>query len=139
MLQELAQEKGKGLRVRLAAPTGKAAARLTASIDQAAREFPEDMPQLQMVKKAATLHRLMGSRPDSRHFVHNAQNPLHVDLLIVDEASMVDLEMMSALLDALPADSEVRHAVLGVETLAHGGSSWASDPSFSAPLDSPGK
>ena len=107
LLQELAQEKGKGLRVRLAAPTGKAAARLTASIDQAAREFPEDMPQLQMVKKAATLHRLMGSRPDSRHFVHNAQNPLHVDLLIVDEASMVDLEMMSALLDALPADSRL--------------------------------
>jgi len=52
--------------------------------------------------KATTLHRLLGSRPDSRRFVHNSQNPLHVDLLVVDEASMIDLEMMASLLDALP-------------------------------------
>jgi exodeoxyribonuclease V alpha subunit len=45
---------------------------------------------------------LLGSRPDTRQFVYNAQNPLHVDLLVVDEASMIDLEMMAALLGALP-------------------------------------
>jgi exodeoxyribonuclease V alpha subunit len=52
--------------------------------------------------EAATLHRLLGSRPDTRHFVHHRRNPLHLDLLVVDEASMIDLEMMAALLDALP-------------------------------------
>jgi len=49
-----------------------------------------------------TLHRLLGTRHDSRQFVHNQNNRLHVDLLVVDEASMIDLEMMDALLGALP-------------------------------------
>jgi exodeoxyribonuclease V alpha subunit len=49
-----------------------------------------------------TLHRLLGSRPDTRHFRHHAGNPLPVDVLVVDEASMVDLEMMAAVLAALP-------------------------------------
>jgi exodeoxyribonuclease V alpha subunit len=48
------------------------------------------------------LHRLLGSRPDTRAFHHNADNPLHVDVLVIDEASMIDLEMMAATLDALP-------------------------------------
>ncbi|HRF74280.1 MAG TPA: exodeoxyribonuclease V subunit alpha, partial [Accumulibacter sp.] len=50
-----------------------------------------------------TLHRLLGSRPDTRLFRHHAGNPIPVDVLVIDEASMVDLEMMAAVLAALPA------------------------------------
>lgn len=101
LLQGLALEQGQNLRICLAAPTGKAAARLTESIGIAVSRLPSDI-QSRLPIKASTLHRLLGSRPDSRLFVHNSQNPLHVDLLIVDEASMIDLEMMAALLGALP-------------------------------------
>ena len=51
-----------------------------------------------------TLHRLLGSRPDTRRLRHHAGNPLALDVLVIDEASMVDLEMMAAVLDALPPD-----------------------------------
>ena len=101
LLQELALEQGARLRIRLAAPTGKAAARLTESIGQTAGSLPEAV-RAHIPTEAATLHRLLGSRPDTRHFVHHRRNPLHLDLLVVDEASMIDLEMMAALLDALP-------------------------------------
>lgn len=49
-----------------------------------------------------TVHRLLGSRPGTRHFRHHAGNRLPLDVLVVDEASMIDLEMMANLLDALP-------------------------------------
>jgi exodeoxyribonuclease V alpha subunit len=52
--------------------------------------------------EVTTLHRLLGSRPDTRAFRHNAENPLHLDVLVIDEASMIDLEMMAATLEALP-------------------------------------
>ena len=101
LLQGLALEKGQNLRICLAAPTGKAAARLTESIGSAVSRLPADI-QNRLPLKATTLHRLLGSRPDSRRFAHHSQNPLHVDLLVVDEASMIDLEMMAAILAALP-------------------------------------
>jgi len=98
------------LRVALAAPTGKAAARLKQSIDKAldslAAKVGAELPELKELARrmgaARTLHSLLGARPDTRAFVHHAGNPLDVDVLIVDEASMVHLEMMAALLDALP-------------------------------------
>jgi exodeoxyribonuclease V alpha subunit len=106
LLQGMAHESGKNLRICLAAPTGKAAARLTESIAAAAGLLPvEILSRLPM--KATTLHRLLGSRPDSRRFVHNSQNPLHLDLLVVDEASMIDLEMMAVLLGALPSRAKL--------------------------------
>lgn len=101
LLRELAQEQGKTLRISLAAPTGKAAARLTESMGRAAKDLPADV-QGRLPLKAVTLHRLLGGRPDSRRFLYNSRNPLHVDLLVVDEASMIDLEMMASLLNALP-------------------------------------
>lgn len=106
LLQELALEQGRHLRIRLAAPTGKAAARLTESIGHAIDKLPGDL-RATMPSEVTTLHRLLGLRPDARHFVHNPQNPLHVDLLVVDEASMIDLEMMAALLEALPAKARL--------------------------------
>ncbi|WP_374708151.1 exodeoxyribonuclease V subunit alpha [Salinicola avicenniae] len=97
------------LRIHLAAPTGKAAARLNesiagqvASLDLAG--LADDPERLRDVipKDVSTLHRLLGSRPDTRRFRHDRHNPLPLDVLVVDEASMVDVGMMAALLEALP-------------------------------------
>src|SRR5690606_19931123 len=88
------------LRIHLAAPTGKAAARLTESIGTAVGQLPGELQAL-IPLQVTTIHRLLRPRPWSRKFRHTASNPLHLDLLIVDEASMVDLELMAALLNAL--------------------------------------
>ncbi|MDH0199991.1 exodeoxyribonuclease V subunit alpha [Comamonas aquatica] len=97
------------LRVALAAPTGKAAARLKQSIDSSLRELQgavgRDLDLEALVQRmgaARTLHALLGARPDTRRLAHHAGHPLDVDVLIVDEASMIHLEMMAALLQALP-------------------------------------
>jgi exodeoxyribonuclease V alpha subunit len=96
-------------RIALAAPTGKAAARLKQSIDKALAELAQRvgdaLPLRELTARmgaARTLHSLLGARPDTRAFAHHRGNPLDVDVLIVDEASMVHLEMMASLLDALP-------------------------------------
>ncbi|MBU2952907.1 exodeoxyribonuclease V subunit alpha [Marinobacter sp. F3R08] len=99
---------GRKYRIRLAAPTGKAAARLNESIGGAVSRLPlsglpgkvalSDIPT-----KVTTLHRLLGSRPDTRTFRHNRDNPLLVDILVIDEASMVDVDLMASVFDALPA------------------------------------
>nr|WP_297459022.1 exodeoxyribonuclease V subunit alpha [uncultured Halomonas sp.] len=152
LLQSLALEKSpahvhRPLRIRLAAPTGKAAARLNESIagqvanlplddlmarcgldqrvtsDDEARRRTTKARSLQVVneqleedfndasssavalgipQEVTTLHRLLGSRPDTRHFRHHAGNRLALDVLVIDEASMVDIEMMAAVLAALP-------------------------------------
>lgn len=75
------------LRVQLAAPTGKAAARLRAATGGA--------------EACSTLHRLLESRGEG--FGRHRRRPLELDLLVIDELSMVDLELMEALLEALPA------------------------------------
>ena len=97
------------LRVSLAAPTGKAAARLTESIENELEQLVQN-DKLSSLKDALlsiqpegkTLHRLLGVKPNSRAFKHNAENPLRKDVVIVDEASMIDIEMMTALLKATP-------------------------------------
>jgi exodeoxyribonuclease V alpha subunit len=81
--------------VALAAPTGKAANRLT---EVMARELPELGDRAPV---AQTLHRLLGYRGHGG-FAHHARSPLPIGALIVDEASMLDLELVDALLDALP-------------------------------------
>jgi exodeoxyribonuclease V alpha subunit len=97
------------LRIALAAPTGKATARLKQSIDLALGQLCQALPDVldwpllgERLKEALTLHRLLGARPDTRALRHDAHHPLEVDVLVVDEASMVHLEMMAALLAALP-------------------------------------
>jgi exodeoxyribonuclease V alpha subunit len=97
------------LRIALAAPTGKAAARLKQSIDKALNELADKVGDALALREltarmgaARTLHSLLGARPDTRAFAHNSGNLLDVDVLIVDEASMVHLEMMASLLEALP-------------------------------------
>ncbi|MFS2197443.1 exodeoxyribonuclease V subunit alpha [Pseudomonas sp. Pseusp3] len=108
LLQAPAVEAGKPLRIRLAAPTGKAAARLTESISQQVRtlKVTQDIRD-KIPSDVTTVHRLLGSRPGTRHFRHHAGNRLPLDVLVVDEASMIDLEMMANLLDALPAHARL--------------------------------
>ena len=91
-----------GLRVALAAPTGKAAARLEESVrEQAAGLGLPDLP-------AMTLHRLLGWRPDSSsRFRHDAGNRLPYDVVVLDESSMVSLTMMARLLEALRPDTRL--------------------------------
>ncbi|WP_200881813.1 exodeoxyribonuclease V subunit alpha [Nitrincola sp. A-D6] len=109
LLQALALQQGQTvLRIALAAPTGKAAARLNASIAAQVASLPladlsHDPEQLAAAipTEVTTLHRLLGPLPDSRRFRHHRAQPLPVDLVVVDEASMVDLEMLAALVDAL--------------------------------------
>ena len=103
LLQAPAVEQGQPLRIRLAAPTGKAAARLTESISLQVEGLQVDQKIRERIPvEVTTVHRLLGSRPGTRHFRHHAGNRLPLDVLVVDEASMIDLEMMANLLDALP-------------------------------------
>lgn len=98
LLQSSASQQGRTLRVTLAAPTGKAAARLGESIATAVDHLPPSMRPANL-PKAVTLHKLLQIRPNSS----DENSPeLAVDLVIVDEASMVDLEMMARLLAAVP-------------------------------------
>lgn len=113
VLQSLGLARGRPLRIRLAAPTGKAAARLNESIARAVAGLPldriagGDAVRAAIPTEVTTVHRLLGSRPDTRHFRHHARNPLPLDVLVLDEASMVDLEMMAAVLTALPPDARL--------------------------------
>ena len=102
ILALLHDQPGAAPRVALAAPTGKAAARLEEAIRAAAAELgPQDRARLENVS-ASTLHRLLGWTPTSRsRFVHDAGNHLPHDVVVVDEMSMVSLTMMSRLLEAV--------------------------------------
>jgi len=104
--------------IRLVAPTGKAAARLSESIKASKNRLRQSLndncqPQALLTaleaipEEAATLHRLLGVIPHSHHFRHNKDNPLRLDLLVIDEASMVDLPMMYKLLSALPTHARL--------------------------------
>lgn len=96
-------EENPGWRVVLAAPTGKAAARLKETLDRTRSELAcgEEI-RSRLPAEAVTIHRLLGALPDSPRFRWDANRPLELDLLVVDEASMVDLALMAKLVDALP-------------------------------------
>lgn len=104
-----------GLKIALAAPTGKAAARLNESIQQQITTVVNTLPldnaaeieKLLRAEKVQTLHKLLGTVPNSRKFRHHAGQPLAVDMVVVDEASMIDSDMMAALLDALPKSARL--------------------------------
>ena len=87
---------GTDVRIALAAPTARAATRITAALSR----------QKVDAIAAMTVHRLLGSRPDQHNaYYYNQRNPLEVDVLIVDEVSMLDASLMDALLQAMPADA----------------------------------
>ncbi|NCA70429.1 MAG: exodeoxyribonuclease V subunit alpha [Sphingobacteriia bacterium] len=96
------------LRIELAAPTGKAAARLTESIAaQVSHLAGHQASERNIPTQVKTLHRLLGSIPNSRRFRHHGAHPLQADVVVVDEASMVDVELMARLLDALRPDARL--------------------------------
>ncbi|MCP5077077.1 MAG: exodeoxyribonuclease V subunit alpha [Psychromonas sp.] len=96
------------LNIKMVAPTGKAAARLTESITNALVDLNVDQGIKDKIPtQASTIHRLLGVKANSNHFRHNEGKRLNLDLLLVDEASMVDLPLMAKLLMALPEHARV--------------------------------
>jgi len=108
LLLRIAQAQATGAaapRIALAAPTGRAAERMAESLRAAvtrALDYGID-PALAaaLPAGASTLHRLLGVIPDLPRFRHDADNPLPFDLIVVDEASMVDLPLMCKLVEAV--------------------------------------
>jgi exodeoxyribonuclease V alpha subunit len=96
------------VRIALAAPTGKAAARLQQAVEAEVAKLPDaDRERLAGVR-AVTLHRLLGARPDtSSRFRHHRDNRLPHDVVVVDETSMVSLTMMARLLEAVRLGSRL--------------------------------
>ncbi len=102
------------LRIRMAAPTGKAAQRLNESVASARAALLEagridPAIAAAIPDQATTLHRLLGVVPGTNDFRHHRRNPLRLDVLLLDEASMIDLPMMTRLLRALP---DAAHLIL---------------------------
>jgi len=97
------------MKVALAAPTGKAAMRMKESINNSVGRLVIDetiKTKLQDIVPQ-TIHRLLGYKKDSPYFKHDASNKLNYDLIIVDEASMIDVPMMAKLLDAIPDSCKI--------------------------------
>lgn len=108
LLSLLCDQPGGSPRIALAAPTGKAAARLEEAVRDAARGLPEaDRDRLGDLA-ASTVHSLLGWLPDRRgRFRHDAGNPLPYDVVVVDEMSMVSLSLMTRLLEAVRPDARL--------------------------------
>jgi exodeoxyribonuclease V alpha subunit len=94
-------------RIALAAPTGKAAARLSSSLEETLAAFNLPTAATQVRAEAQTLHRLLGGIPGESRFRFNAERRLPLDVLVVDEASMIDLPLMTKLLEALPPEARL--------------------------------
>ncbi|SKA50246.1 exodeoxyribonuclease V subunit alpha [Enterovibrio nigricans] len=100
--------KPNGPEIKLVAPTGKAANRLMESIGKAVDALPVSHDVRGKIPvQASTIHRLLGAIPNRVDFRHHQNNRLHLDILVVDEASMVDLPLMARLLAALPEHARV--------------------------------
>lgn len=118
MLLMLQRQAGRPLDIRVAAPTGKAAQRLVQSLRDGKRELldparaplPDDWRALLDAvpdAEAPTLHRLLGYQPWRNAFRRGARDPLAADVVVVDEASMIDLATLHALLDAVRPEASL--------------------------------
>jgi exodeoxyribonuclease V alpha subunit len=109
LLAEQAETDGKSrLRIALAAPTGKAAARLQEAVQLEIGSLGAADRARLGAPAATTLHRLLGPRPDtSSRFRHHRENRLPYDVVVVDETSMVSLTMMARLVEAVRPQSRL--------------------------------
>ena len=96
------------LSILIAAPTGKAAARIGESIKAAKKTLNCSDDIIDAIpSETYTIHRMLKTIPGSPYFYHNAENPLTADIVVVDEVSMVDLALMSKLLSAVKNDARI--------------------------------
>lgn len=119
--QRMARDLG-ALRTLAIAPTGKAAARLSESIERAKKNLDvSEATRAAISSDARTIHRALGTRKSSQaSFVHDKNNPLYADIVLVDETSMVDVALMRRLLEAVPPSARLvllgdRHQLASVE------------------------
>jgi exodeoxyribonuclease V alpha subunit len=98
-------------RIALAAPTGRAAERMAESVRQAVQALAAMVVDADLLAalptSGTTLHRLLGTIPDSPRFRHDGDNPLPFDVVVVDEASMIDLPLMAKLVDAVASGTRL--------------------------------
>jgi exodeoxyribonuclease V alpha subunit len=95
------------LKVALAAPTGKAAARMAESLRNTTIEVDTHITEKFRLLQPATIHRLLKSINGSPYFRHNKDNPLNYDVVIIDECSMIDVALFAKLLDAIHPDTRL--------------------------------
>lgn len=93
-------------RIALAAPTGKAAARMTEAVRSRAGHLPTEI-RARLPGESYTIHRLLGVTPGDGGFRHHAGNRLAIDALVVDEASMLDLALATRLIEAVPDEARI--------------------------------
>ncbi|KRG68476.1 exodeoxyribonuclease V subunit alpha [Pseudoxanthomonas dokdonensis] len=111
LLAQARQQAQPAPRIALAAPTGRAAERMAQSVRAAVAGLQAKGvdPSLFTALPASgtTLHRLLGTMADSPRFRHDVDHPLPFDIVVVDEASMIDLPMMAKLVDAVPTGARL--------------------------------
>ncbi len=112
LLITLCEVFSKAFNIKMVAPTGKAAQRLTESIQSAKKSLEgvsgiSEISLSSVPQEATTIHRLLGVIPNHYEFRYNQRNKLTLDILLVDEASMVDLPLMARLFRALPENARV--------------------------------
>jgi len=112
LLLRVAQSQAKGQalpRIALVAPTGRAAERMAESLRQTVQSLSDIDPQLAaaLPSTGSTVHRLLGVIPDSPEFRHHADNLLPFDIIVIDEASMIDLPLMCKLVQATATGSQI--------------------------------
>jgi exodeoxyribonuclease V alpha subunit len=110
LIVEQAQAQGRTLGIRLVAPTGKAAQRMGEALRASVDRLPisEEVRRALPTEDASTIHRALGYQPRTpTRFRHDRHNPLSADVVVADEASMIDLALMTKLVEAVPATARL--------------------------------
>ncbi len=108
LVQKKADQLDRPFHILLAAPTGKAAVRMMDALRHAQQltNLPQEVVN-QLPKQASTLHKLLGYNHNSVQFKHNRNNPLQADVVLIDESSMIDIALMSKLVEAVPKEAKL--------------------------------